>query len=165
MGELLARKDLDELDLAILKALQANCRISNADLARVVNLSPPAVHARVRRLEQTGLIRGYAALLDREQVGFDMLCFIQVGLLLHQAEQVERVRATFVSMPEVLECFHLTGEFDYLLKVVVRSRKGLERFIARVTPIPGIARLQTSLVLSDVKSTTELPLTQEYPDS
>ena len=87
-----------------------------------------------------------------------MLCFVHVGLQLHQADQVSRVRSTFVEMPEVLECFHVTGEFDYLLKVVVRNRKDLERFMAQLTPIPGVARLTTSLVLTDVKSVTELPI-------
>ncbi len=148
----------DELDLAILKELQKNCRTSNADIARRVHLSPPAVHTRVKRMEKAGLLAGYAALLDREMAGFDMLCFVHIGLQLHQAEQVERVRATFTSLPEVLECYHVTGEYDYLLKIVVQNRKDLQRFVARLTPIPGLARIHTSLVLEDVKVTTQLPL-------
>lgn len=158
MGEFYAEVEVDDLDRKILAELQVNCRISNADLARRVHLSPPAVHARVRRLEEVGLLDRFVAILDRERAGFDMLCFVHVGLQLHQADQVSRVRATFVEMPEVLECFHVTGEFDYLLKVVVRNRKDLERFMAQLTPIPGVARLTTSLVLTDVKSVTALPI-------
>ena len=154
---------LDDLDRAILAALQDNCRISNADLARRIHLSPPAVHARVRRLEQAGLITGYAALLDREKVGFDMLCFVHIGLQLHQADQVESVRSRFQALPEVLECFHVTGEYDYLLKVVVHNRKDLERFVGLLTPIPGIGRIHTSLVLTDVKSTHTLPIAAGPP--
>lgn len=158
MAEFHPEVEVDDLDRKILSELQVNCRISNADLARRVHLSPPAVHARVRRLEETGLLDRFVAILDRERAGFDMLCFVHVGLQLHQADQVSRVRATFVEMPEVLECFHVTGEFDYLLKVVVRNRKDLERFMAQLTPIPGVARLTTSLVLTDVKSITQLPI-------
>lgn len=149
----------DDLDKAILQLLQTEGRISNVDLAERVNLSPPAIHARLKRLEQRGYIRQYVALLDREKVGYDMLCFIHVNLQLHQPEQVENFRRVIQDLPEVLECHHLTGEYDYLLKVAVRNRKDLERFVvSRLTPIPGIARIHTSLVLSEVKATTVLPL-------
>jgi DNA-binding Lrp family transcriptional regulator len=150
---------LDEVDRNILQVLQAEGRISNVDLARMVNLSPPATHARVRRLEEGGYIRRYAALLDYERLGFEMLCFVRVSLQMHQSQPVEHFRETIQKMPEVLECHHITGEYDYLLKVAVRSRKELERFaIERLTPISGVARIHTSLVLSEVKSTTALPL-------
>jgi DNA-binding Lrp family transcriptional regulator len=150
---------MDPIDRQILNILQNEGRLSNADLAGRVNLSPPATHARVRRLEESGVIDHYAAIIDREKAGFDMLCFIQIGLQLHQPEQVESVRAAIREMPEVLECHHVTGEYDYLLKVVIRNRKDLERFvIERLTPVRGVARIQTSLALSEVKNTTALPL-------
>ena len=150
---------LDELDKAILEELQTDGRVSNAELARRINLSPPATHTRLRQLEQRGYICKYAALLDRERAGYDMLCFVHMSLQLHQQEQIDEIRTTIQQMPEVLEYYRLTGEFDYLLKVVIRNRKGLERFIIdRLTPIPGVARIQTSLVLTEVKSTTALPL-------
>jgi len=150
---------LDEIDRVILGVLQTEGRITNAELARQVNLSPPATHARIRRLEEGGYIRRYAALVDPEKVGYDMLCFVLVSLQLHQSQQVEGFKEAIKEMPEVLECHHVTGEFDYLLKVVIRNRKDLERFaIERLTPIPGVARIQTSLVLSEVKTTTALPL-------
>jgi Lrp/AsnC family transcriptional regulator, leucine-responsive regulatory protein len=153
---------LDELDRSILGILQAEGRVSIADLARRIDLSAPATHARLRQLEEDGYIHRYAALLDRERVGYDMLCFIQISLQLHQPEQVEGVRAAIRDLPEVLECHHITGEYDYLLKVVIRNRKDLERFvIERLTPIRGIARIHTSLVLTEVKSTTALPLKEE----
>lgn len=151
---------LDHLDRAILQLLQNDGRISNVDLANRVNLSPPAVHARLKRLEQRGYIRQFVALLDREKVGYDMLCFIEVSLQLHQPEQVENFRRVIQQMPEVLECHHVTGEYDYLLKVVIRNRKDLEHFVVnRLTPIPGLARIHTSLTLSEIKSTTALPVT------
>ena len=150
---------LDSIDRALLKVLQSEGRLSNAELSRRVNLSAPAVHARLRRLEKDGYIYQYAALLDREKAGFDMLCFVHISLQLHQPEQVERVRAAIREMPEVLECHHVTGEYDYQLKVVIHNRKDLERFVLeRLTPIPGLALIHTSLVLSEVKTTTALPM-------
>lgn len=150
---------LDDSDRAILQIIQGQGRISNADLARQIHLSPPATHARLRRLEESGLIDDYVARLNRERLGYDMLCFVHVSLQLHQFEQVQQFRLAVTAMPEVLECCHVTGEFDYLLKVVIRNRQDLERFIVRqLTPLPGVARIHTSLVLSEVKSTTRLPL-------
>jgi Lrp/AsnC family transcriptional regulator, leucine-responsive regulatory protein len=150
---------LHPLDVAILRELQSDGRISNVELARRVHLSPPATHARVKRLEKEGLIRQYGATLDREKAGFDLLCFIQITIQLHQPQQVEKFRTLVRQMPEVLECHHITGEYDYLLKVALRNRKDLERFVVKqLTPIPGVARIHTSLVLSEIKATSALPL-------
>lgn len=152
-------RELDDLDRAILNELQQDGRVSNVELARRVNLSPPAVHARIRRLEEQGYIQQYAAILDRERAGYDMLCFIHISLQLHQSTQVNRFRLEVMDMPEVLECHHVTGEHDYLLKVVIRNRHDLERFVMdRLTPIPGLAKIQTSLVLREVKVKTAIPL-------
>ncbi|HID52303.1 MAG TPA: Lrp/AsnC family transcriptional regulator [Anaerolineae bacterium] len=150
---------LDEIDRIILDGVQENGRISNADLARKVNLSPAATHTRLRRLEREGFIREYTARLDREKIGYDLLCFIQVSLMVHQFDQVQRFRETVLAMPEVLACYHITGEFDYLLKVVLRNRADLEQFVVnQLTPLPGVARLHTSLVLSEVKTAEKLPV-------
>ncbi len=151
--------ELSETDRIILETLQAEGRVSNAELARRINLSPPATLARVRRLEEEGIIRRYVALLEPEKVGYDMTCFISVSLQMHTEEQVARFRDSIQEMAEVLECHFVTGEFDYLLKVVVRNRAALEQFVVnRLTPIPGVARIYTSLVLTEVKSNTALPL-------
>lgn len=151
--------NLDAMDKEILNVLQSNGRISNADLARQINLSPPATHARLKRLEKAGFIRDYAAHLDREQMGFDLVCFINISLQMHQHEEVVRFRQHVNQMVEVLECHHVTGEFDYLLKVVLRNRKDLERFVVeQLTPIPGVQRIYTSVVLTEIKSTTVLPI-------
>ena len=151
--------ELSETDRIILETLQAEGRVSNAELARRINLSPPATLARVRRLEEEGIIRRYVALLEPETVGYDMTCFISVSLQMHTEEQVARFRDSIQEMAEVLECHFVTGEFDYLLKVVVRNRAALEQFVVnRLTPIPGVARIYTSLVLTEVKSNTALPL-------
>lgn len=151
--------ELDDIDKAILRILQTDGRISNVELARRIALSPPATHARLRRLEHDGVIREYTAVLDRERVGFDLLCFIHVSLSLHQLAQVEGFRAAIRQMPEVLECHFVTGEYDYLLKVAVHNRKDLERFVVdQLTPLPGVARIHTSVVFTEVKATTALPI-------
>ena len=150
---------LDETDKAILRMLQADGRVSNAEMARRVRLSAPATLARVRRLEQAGVIRQHATLLDREAMGFDMVCFINVSLQLHQYDAIARFKELVQDMPEVLECHHITGEFDYLLKAVFRNRDELQEFVVnKLTPIPGMAQINTSLVLIEIKATQELPI-------
>jgi len=149
---------LDDLDKSLLRALQADGRLSNVELARKISLSPPATHTRLKRLEKDGYIRQYTAVVDREKAGYDLLCFIHIGLQMHQVEQVEKFREATRNMPEVLECHHITGEYDYLLKVALKNRKDLEKFVVdKITPI-GVARIHTSLVLAEVKSTMALPL-------
>jgi DNA-binding Lrp family transcriptional regulator len=150
---------LDKVDKSLLRALQADGRLSNVELARKISLSPPATHARVRRLEKDGYIRQYTVIVDREKAGYDLLCFIHISLQMHQVTQVEKFREATRKMPEVLECHHITGEYDYLLKVVLKNRKDLERFVVdKITPVPGVARIHTSLVFTEVKSTMALPL-------
>ncbi len=157
-----ASKELDQVDLTILALLQEDGRMSNADLARHTNLSPPAIHARLRRLEADGFIQQYAAILDREALGYDLLCFISVIIQVHQPNAVGNIKDAIQALPEVLECHHVTGEYDYLLKVAIRNRKELEHFVMdKLTPIPGIAKIHTSLVLREIKSTTSLPIHTE----
>lgn len=159
MVEYSVQASLDETDRAILRLLQDDGRISNAEIARRVGLSAPACHARIKRLEEADVIRRYATLLNRELLGFDMVCFINVSLQLHQFEAVERFKELVQDMPEVLECHHITGEFDYLLKAVFRNRNELQEFVVnKLTPIPGMARINTSLVLTEIKATTQLPM-------
>lgn len=150
---------LDDIDRSILRLLQDDGRISNVDLARRVGLSAAAMHARVRRLEASGVIRRYAALVEPALVGIDLVCYVSIAMALHSHEGVERTRATIAAMPEVLECHHVTGEYDYILKVALRDRADLQRFIVeRITRLVGIARIHTSLALGAVKSTTAYPL-------
>ena len=149
----------DDLDRALLRALQEDARRSNVELARLVDLSATGLQKRLRRLEEAGVVVGYAARLDREALGYDMLCFVQVTLQRHEPDAVDNFRREVQAMPEVLECHHLTGEFDYLLKVVVRNRKHLERFILNtLTPVRGMDKIRTSLVLSEIKSAAAMPI-------
>lgn len=151
--------DLDGIDRELLRLLQQDGRLSNAEIARKINLSPPATHARIRSLEQRGYIQKYTALLDREKVGYDLVCFMLISLQVHQYQMVEKFRSSILALPEVLECHHLTGDYDYLLKVAFRNHKDIEQFVmTKLMPIPGMAHIHTSLVLTEVKFTTTLPL-------
>jgi DNA-binding Lrp family transcriptional regulator len=150
---------LDDKDRKVLDYLQENARISNAELARRVDLSPPGLQKRLRRLEDLGIIDRYVTLLNREAVGYDMLCFIQVTMRRHEPHAIARFRLQVMDMPEVLECFSITGEFDYLLKIAVRNRKHLEHFLMEdLTPVAGMDTIRTSLVLRGIKETTAVSL-------
>jgi DNA-binding Lrp family transcriptional regulator len=148
---------LDNIDKAILKIVQTQANLKESELARRVNLSAPATHQRLKRLQDEGYIRGYAAMLDREKMGFGLLCFVQISLPLHQTGLENKVQVAIVSMPEVLECYQVTGQQDYLLKVALRDQKHLRHFLnEQLTPMLGSARISTQLVLNELKSTTEL---------
>lgn len=152
-------KNLDHIDRQILYHLQQNARITNLELAQLVELSPPGLQKRLRRLEEAGTIERHVTLVNREHLGFDLLCFVQVHLRQHDLTNVQAFKAAVQDIPEILACYHLTGETDYLLKVIVRNRKHLERFLIDVlTPLPGVDRLHTAVVLSDVKETTAYPI-------
>lgn len=155
--ESMISKALDVIDFQILDILQRQANISNAELGRRVNLSPPATHARIKRLETEGYIQKQVAILDQQKLGFDLLCYIFISTDIHQAEQLEILENNLEAMPEVLECHCLTGEYDYLLKVANKNRQGLEEFIRKLNKL-GISRIQTSLALREIKHSTILPI-------
>ncbi len=152
-------RPLDDLDRQILGQLQEDSSVSSAELARRVELSAPGLQKRLRRLRETGVIAKQVALLNRESVELDLLCFVHVTLAHHQPDGVSGFRRAVQDMPEVLECHHLTGEFDYLLKIVAANHRELEQFLVhRLTPTPGVDKIRTSIVLNEIKSSTALPL-------
>lgn len=150
---------LDEVDIQILAILQADGRITNADLAKKVNLSPPSVLQRVRTLEKAGLIKGYFAVLDAERLGLKIVALAMISLSLHQEQPIERFRRAINDIPEVLECYHVSGEFDFLLKITVRDIRAYEALIReKLSKIKGIGQIKTSFVLATTKHTTQLPM-------
>ncbi len=153
------KNNLDEVDLQLLALLQRDGRITNADLAKAVNLSPPSVLQRVRALEKASLIRGYHALLDHERLGFRITAMVMITLALHQDMAIERFRRAVQDIPEILECHHVSGDFDFLLKVVVRDMRGYEAFVReKLSRIKGVGQIRTSFVLGTPKATSEIPL-------
>ncbi len=150
---------LDDRDRLLLGLLQENSRISNAELARQLNLTSPGLQKRLKKLEETGFIDRYVTLVNREALGLDLLCFTQISLTHYQPACVGQFCERVQALPEVLECHHLTGDFDYLLKVVVTNHQHLERLLReQITQIPGVDKIRTSIVLNEVKASTSLPL-------
>jgi Lrp/AsnC family leucine-responsive transcriptional regulator len=150
---------LDPLDLKILAALQANARTPSAALARRTGLSPAGLQKRLHRLEVRGVIERYTTVVNREAVGLDLLCFVHVRLAHHRATDLRRFPERIARIPEVMECHFLTGEADYLLKVVVANHAALEQFLfEKLMKVEGVDRIRTSIVLKDIKSSTILPL-------
>ena len=150
---------IDAMDRRILRLLQSDAKISNAELSRRVGLSPSPCLARVRALERAGIISRHVTLLDPLKVGLGVSVFIQVSL----EQQVERALSAFQAAistyPEVMECYLMTGDADYLLRVVVADVPALERFILeRLTKIRGVASIRSSFALKQVKYETALPL-------
>lgn len=152
-------QELDHTDSMILEILQQEGRISNADLAKRIHLSPAATHARLRRLENENFIEGYGARVNHEKLGYNMLCYIHISLQTHAADELTKFRDELRNMPEVLECSFVTGDFDYLLKVVLKDQQDLEHFILRrLAPLSGVSRVNTSLIVSEIKSTSIVPV-------
>ena len=155
--ESIVSKVLDNVDIRILDLLQKDAQLSNLELSKRVNLSAPAVHARIKRLESEGYIKKQVAILNHEKLGFDLLCFVFISTNMHQAEKLASLEGSLEAMNEVLECHCLSGEYDYLLKVACKDRKGLEIFIRKLNEL-GITKIQTSLALREIKDSTVLPI-------
>ncbi len=152
------RKPLDRTDLRILKELQANGKLTNVELAARIGLSPSPCLTRVRQLERDGVLRGYVALADPEALGLAMMVFVQVTLERQVEEALRNFEAKMNAIPEVMECYLMTGDSDYLVRLVVSDLAGLERFILReLTTIPGVANIKSSFALKQVKYKTALP--------
>lgn len=153
----MSRLGLDEIDAQLLHILQQDGRITNADLAKQVGLSAPSVLQRVRALEKAGLIRQYVAILDPEKLGRKLTAFVNVSLVMHESQPIERFRKAITELPEVQEVYNVTGDFDFLLKIQVRDMRHYETLIReKITKIRGIARLNTSFVLGTAKQSTQI---------
>ncbi|MEL0438547.1 Lrp/AsnC family transcriptional regulator [Phycobacter sp. 'Weihai'] len=152
------RCSLDSKDRQIIRALQANGRMTNQDLAERVNLSPSPCLRRLRLLEDSGAIQGYSAEVDAKAYGLPITVFVRVRLERHNEEDVKRFENRVKSMDEVLECHVLTGASDYQLRVVVSDLDAYENFIRnRIHRIGGIATIDTSFVYGTVKKTSVFP--------
>jgi Lrp/AsnC family leucine-responsive transcriptional regulator len=150
---------LTATDVKLLELLQQNARLSNVTLAKRVGLSPSACLRRVRALEEQRYIRSSVTLLDPRRLGLGVSVFIQVSLEKKDEATLKRFERTMTQRPEVMECYLMTGDSDYLLRVVVSDVAAFERFLMEhLTKIPGIATIKSSFTLNQVKYTTSLPL-------
>jgi Lrp/AsnC family leucine-responsive transcriptional regulator len=150
---------MDKIDRQILRALQHDGHLSNVELAQKVHLSESATLRRVRTLEEGGYITRYVALLSAPKAGFPTNVFVSITLHRQDQDDLQAFEEAVRSVPEVMECYLMTGVSDYLLRVVCRDAADFERLHSQhLTRLPGVARVQSSFSLRVVRRTTELPL-------
>jgi len=151
--------NLDTTDLRILRELQADASLSNVELARRVGLSPSPCLARVKALEREGVIRQVVALLDAKQLGLHLNVFISISLKQQTRAALDAFEAKVCARDEVMECYLMTGDADYLIRVAVADMAALERFILeQLTPMKEVEKIRSSFALKQVRYKTALPL-------
>ncbi|MBO9536416.1 Lrp/AsnC family transcriptional regulator [Herbaspirillum sp.] len=149
----------DRFDRIILETLQQNGRASNVELSDKVNLSPPQCYRRVQRLEQEGVIRGYAAQVEPGALGLGVIAFVSLSLAREQFKQVRSVEKAIRQFPEILECYTISGDFDYLLKVAAADLKSLSAFLTdRLMQVPGVAGVRSMVCMEEIKPASPLPV-------
>lgn len=151
--------ELDKLDRAIVRELQSDGRLSNVNLAARINLSESACLRRVKNLEEAGVIDRYVTLLNQKAVGLPDNVFVEISLTREQQEDLDAFEEAVRKLPEVLECYLMSGEYDYLLRVVVANTADYERIHREyLTRLPGVVRLRSSFALRTITKKTELPI-------
>lgn len=155
----LANRPLDEIDRRLLRALQQDGRLTATELAEKVGLTTSPCLRRLRMLENSGIIRGYTALVDQLKIGLPISVFVSIKLDRQSEEAMQRFEAAVRRCPEVLECYLMTGPRDYLLRVVASDLADYERFVkSTLTRIEGIANIESSFALGQVKHSNALPI-------
>ncbi len=158
-SHLAEQMQLDNIDLRILAELQQDSSLTNVALARRVHLSPSPCLARVRALESAGVIQRYVALVDPKLLGLGLNVFISISLKAQSREALAEFERRIAEHDEVMECYLMTGDSDYLIRVAVADIAALERFILnQLTPIPGVEKIRSSFALKQVRYKTALPL-------
>lgn len=150
---------LDEIDRRLLRLLQTNGRLTNAELSERVGLSSSACHRRVQRMESEGVIAGYVAVLDAKASGRTATVFVEIGLSGQSDDVLDAFERGVAQIPDVLECHLMAGSADYLLKVAARDAEDFARIHRqKLSRLPGVARMQSSFSLKTVRASTALPL-------
>jgi len=153
------RPQLDEIDLKILRILQRDPDMSINDIGEKVGLSHTPCWRRIRKMQESGVIAGRIALIDAEKIGLDISVFVFVRLEKHSPGVLEEFEAAVAHLPEVMQCYAMSGEFDFLLRVVVASVRDFERAIkARLLRLPHVGIMNSHFALNEVKNTTALPI-------
>lgn len=151
--------NLDQTDIKLLRLLQENGAMSNKDLAFKTNKSITAVHDRVRRLKENGYINRVVAILDKQKIGIGLISFSQVFLVDHNAESLKKFEESVAAFTEVMECFQMSGSYDFLLRVATRDMEGYHMFLRnKLAALPNVDKVQTFFVLSESKSETGYPI-------
>ncbi|QED37468.1 Lrp/AsnC family transcriptional regulator [Antarcticibacterium arcticum] len=151
--------ELDNIDKKILQKLQQNSKVTNKELSNLLNLSVTAIFERIKRLERNEVISGYVALVKPDKIQKAFMVFTQIKLVQHTKTNVLKFEAEVVKLPEVLECYHVSGEYDYILKILVKDIEAYREFmLSKLTSLEHIGSTQSTFIISPVKMTTALPL-------
>jgi Lrp/AsnC family leucine-responsive transcriptional regulator len=149
----------DRYDRILLQALQENGRASNVELSDKASLSAPQCYRRVRQLESGGVIRGYAAQVVPEAVGLGVVAFVSLNLDREQVRKARELEKVIRQFPEIIECYTISGDFDYLLKVVAGDLKSFSNFLTdRLMQVPGVAGVRSMICLEEIKHASPLPI-------
>lgn len=158
----MAAYSLDHTDRKILRILQQDGRIPNNKLAEKIGLTTTPTLERVKRLEREGIIKGYSAQVDEEAIGKSLVVFCSLRLAVHQMHTLDEVCEQIDEMPEIQACYHITGDSDFLLKIVVKDMPAYEKFLHdKLTRLSGIERIYSNIVLSTKKENYHLPIEEE----
>ncbi|SMO45179.1 Lrp/AsnC family transcriptional regulator [Gracilimonas mengyeensis] len=153
---------LDRTDRKIIQLLQKEGRLSNKELAERIGLTTTPTLERVRRLEREGIIEGYGARVNKEAIGRGFVAMVSVTLKVHQLNLLEEFTSAIQEIPEILACYHTTGEGDFLLHVVAKDTKDYEQLMRnKLTTLPDVERLHTSIVLNTIKEQSPIPVYHE----
>jgi DNA-binding Lrp family transcriptional regulator len=151
--------DLDRIDRKILAFLQDHGRASNLELAEAAGLSPAQCHRRHRRLEEEGFIARYETRLNPARVNLNVVAFVHVAMEKGHIRDLSKFTDVLVGLPEILECYSVTGDFDYVVKVIARDLKALSQFLMeKLMRLPGVSSVRSSVCLDEIKCTSALPL-------
>ena len=158
----MSKSKLDRYELQILNLLQEDCSLSNADIADKVGLSPSPCWRRVERMERDGIIARRVAIVDRKKVGLNAQVFAQIKLNAHGRANLDEFTAAIRGFPEVLECYVLMGTVDFMLRIITQDIEAYERFFFdKLSHLPGVQEINSTVALSEIKATTALPLSRD----
>ena len=150
---------LDTIDRHILRLLQQNSKSNIKEIALKVGLTQTPTYERIKRMEKSGIIQQYIAVLNKEKIGYTVEVFCQVTLLVHSKQLISRFERAVSKMDEVIECFHVAGNYDYLLKVIVRDMKSYQNFLKnKLSVLDSVSNVQSTFVMTSTKDNTYLQL-------
>lgn len=148
---------LDSTDKKLIKLLQENSKQTNKELSLQLNLSVTAVYERIKKLEKTGIIHRYVAVVNKENVDRAFVVFCQIKLVQHTKEYLTKFEKEVIALQEVMECYHISGEYDYLLKILVKDMAAFREFmVTKLTTLQHIGSTQSSFSINEVKCETTL---------
>jgi DNA-binding Lrp family transcriptional regulator len=149
---------IDTIDRSILRMLQQHSKMTIKEIAGKLNLTASPVFERIKRLEKEKYITSYRAVIDRKKIGLSLLVFCNISLIQHEATSIKKFEKDIQQFPEVIECYHIGGMSDYLIKVVAKDMDTYQYFVAKkLASVDNIRQVQSSFVMTEVKSTSDLP--------